>query len=110
MVRIDQKVTKKSKVFRKHLQLRDPISGTIYDFLMELDKVLNAKKEHFYFFRTILIHTGNEIRNLTKKQLYQFLEEKRLVLYQNKQNTYRKLLLTDHAFQEFNKIKVRASP
>ena len=108
---IDEKVSRKDQVFRRHLPLRDPATGTIFEYLMKQPKYKNQKTDAFYAFRiaiTILRHTGlrvNEIKGFTEKQIKQFVEEKRLQVYQSKQNRYTDILLTDHATEDFIALK-----
>ena len=109
--KIDDKVSLKEKVFRKHLPLRDPATKTIFEYLMNQPKSKKQKTDAFYAFRiaiTIHRHTGlrvNEIKEFTEKQIQQFIEEKRLQVYQSKQNRYRDILMTEEATKDFMALK-----
>lgn len=108
---INEKVTPKEKRFHKHLPLRDPATGTIYQFLMNKKKKANERTESFYSFRiaiTLLKHTGlrvNEIKDFTKQDILEFMETERLQVYQGKQNRHREIILSDKAAQDLRELK-----
>ena len=47
----------------------------------------------------------SEIKDFTKQQLQQFIKQKRLQVYQSKQNKYTDILLYDHALTDLMALK-----
>lgn len=111
IVDINDKVTPKDKVFHRPLMSRDPATNTIYLYLMSKDKKQGEWIDSYYTFRiaiTLLRHTGlrvNEIKDFTKDDIMQLIDNERFQVYQPKQNSYRQIILSQQAVIDLNYLK-----